>query len=253
MKRFPLAAAAAVIGACVVPTVASAQEVNLGVTATPVTAPTCPTGVSQADCKIVLTQMTALETVRDGDNYPTTVKAPGELVSFTVGISAISSDPSTVKTDVSGLDSAYGGPPQAAVTVLKPIGQHGNFRWEVAAESSVVKLQSYLGKVVEFPLAQSLPVVPGEVIALTVPTWAPILTFELTPSKFAYRQSRSTNCLNTSSTVPINPQLTIGEQTKYSCDYPGTRVEYSADEVLTPTATTNVRRETPRRPVIIRR
>ena len=31
-------------------------------------------------------------------------------------------------------------------------------------------------------------------IGLTVPTWAPVLSYNLNASKFAYRQSRKANC-----------------------------------------------------------
>ena len=72
----------------------------------------------------------------------------------------------------------------------------------------MVHLQPYLGYVVQFPLATPIPVVPGEVVALTVPTWAPVLTYNLS-TKIAYRQSRTANCAHAGHYQ--NAQLTIGQ------------------------------------------
>jgi hypothetical protein len=93
-------------------------------------------------------------------------------------------------------------------------------------------VEPYLGQVVQIPLENSIEVKPGEVIALTTPTWAPVLTIDQASKKFAYRQSRKYNCNSPPSSSQA--QLTIGLTTSYACDYPGTRVEYSATEVTYP-------------------
>jgi hypothetical protein len=102
----------------------------------------------------------------------------------------------------------------------------------VAAQSPDFQLLPFLGQVVEFPLATALPVVPGEVLALTVPTWAPVLTFNLTPTQFSYRQSRKAKC--SSAPASGQAQALIGSRAQYQCAYAGTRVEYSATEITTP-------------------
>jgi len=233
MKRITLALAAAIISAGVLPGLASALELELGATTSPLVAPTCPTGVAQTACKIVLTEVTALESNRDGVAYPTTVKKAGLLVAFSIGVSQLSTSASTAQQDIAYLDSTHGGPPQVEVTVLRPIGPHANWRWAVAAQSLPFQLLPYLGDIPQFPLIQPLPVVPGEVVAITVPTWAPVLSIDLTQSAFAYRQSRSSSCSLTSSADLA--QLTIGDQAGYGCSYRGTRLEYSATEITSPT------------------
>ena len=197
MKRFLLAPAATLLVAALAPAVASAQTIELGSTASQLIAPVCPTGVLPQNCTIVLTQVTAMATVRDGVTYPSTVKKAGVLVAFSIGVSALSSNAATVKADVANLDAHYGGHAQAAITVLRPL-RAKSMQWQVAAQSPAVNLEPYLGQVVQFPLGAPLPVVPGEVVALTVPTWAPVLSFALTPAtKFAYRQSRGSSCTTT--------------------------------------------------------
>ena len=119
----------------IAPAAASAQVIELGATSTPLVAPSCPAGVTPANCKIVLTQVTALETIRDGVAYPTTVKKPGSIVAFTVGLSRLAADAATARADIHFLDQTYGGTTRAAITVLRPKGAKKLRNWTVVAES----------------------------------------------------------------------------------------------------------------------
>jgi hypothetical protein len=210
--------------------------VELGATRSPVIAPVCPPGVSSSRCTIILTRVTALETVRDGLAYPTKVQQSGRITAFTVGLSQLSSNKSTQKTYVHYLDSTYGGTARLAIAVLRPGGgKKTQWRWQVVSESPIYHVEPYLGSVVRIPLATTLEVQPGEVVALTTPTWAPVLTIDIDSKKFAYRQSRSYNCA--SPPASNQAQLTANAIASYGCDYPGTRLEYSATEDLYPLGT----------------
>jgi len=206
--------------------------VVLGATSTPLRPPVCATKL----CSIVLTRATALETIRDGVTYPTTVKKAGQLVAFTVALAKIGKIVTPTGTEsahdvIAGLDARYGGTTRVALTVLKGgKGTAGNRPWTVVAESPIIHVQPYLGFVVQIPLTTPIQVTPGEVVALSVPTWATVLSYDLNAKKFAYRQSRKTNCKYAGSFE--DAQLTIGQTTTYKCDYAGTRVEYNATEVL---------------------
>ena len=235
MKRSLLAAAGAAVLCGLIPGSAGATTVELGVSATPLVAPACPKGVAPAQCTIILTRATALETIRDNVGYPSTAKQSGRLVAFTVGLSALSSNPTTAQNDVKFLDTTYGGDAQVQITVLKRVGTRTNWTWQVVESGPVVDVQPYLGQIAQFPFTTSLPVTRGETIALTTPTWAPVLSIDLSASHFAYRQSRSRNCNNPPATTQA--QVTAGQATKYGCDYPGTRVEYSATEITNPVPT----------------
>jgi hypothetical protein len=240
MKRSVKAAAAAAGGllAVLAPSVASAKIVELGATTSPLVAPKCPTGISPSKCTIILTQVTALESIRDGIDYPTTVKQAGRIVAFTVGLSRLDSNRTTAKKDIHFLDTTYGGVPQVSITVLKRVGKANARRWAVTGESTPpVHLIPYLSQVAQFSLDKPLVVTSGEVIALTTPTWAPVLSFQLTGTKFAYRQSRAQTCASPASTSQA--QLVIGSSAVYGCNYPGTRVEYSATEITDPVPTKN--------------
>lgn len=230
-------AALAVAAAVSTPAALAASQlggtVEIGATHSPVVAPVCPPGVSSSKCTIILTRVTALETLRDGVAYPTKVKQPGLITAFTVGLSQLSTNKKTQNTYIHFLDSTYGGTSRLALTVLTPGGgKKTQWRWKVVAQSPIYHVQPYLGSVVRIPLATPIAVSPGQVVALTTPTWAPVLTIDVNGKQFAYRQSRKANCDNPPSSSQA--QLTLGENTSYGCDYPGTRLEYSATEDLYP-------------------
>jgi len=257
MKRLVSVLAALSAAAILVPAAASAQEIQVGVTATPLIAPTCPANATGSACKIVLTQVTAYETKRDGVANPDTIKKSGMISSFSLGLTGTST---ITASDLTYLDKLYGGPPEAQLTILRRTGASAHPAFRVAAQSPIFRVRGELGQVAEFPLVAPLPVVRGEVVAITIPTWAPVLSFELAPSKFSYAQSRSnlkvsststtTGTTTTTATTPTTTgsavsscsrpaganlaQITIGALSNYSCTFPGTRVEYSALEVTTP-------------------
>jgi hypothetical protein len=68
------------------------------------------------------------------------------------------------------------------------------------------------------------------VVALTVPTWAPVLALDLPGSQFSYRQSRRANCNNPAAAQTA--QTHVGASANFGCYYAGTRLEYGATEVL---------------------
>jgi hypothetical protein len=237
MKRLPLILAAflAAAAVAVAPGTASAKIVELGQTSTPLSAPECPKGVSPSQCFIILTRTTAVQSTSDGIAYPTRVTRAGWIVAFSVGLSRQSSNAKTEHNYLHTLDQAYGGTPQVALTVLKPGPKH---TFTVVSQSGTLHLIPFLGQVLQQPLSlppafktiTPLAVKPGYVIGLTVPTWAPVLTYNLNASKFTYRQSRRANCKNAA--AGNTAQVKVGQSERYLCSYTGTRVEYSATEVV---------------------
>ncbi len=234
------AGAAVLFGAAILAAGASGQTlggtVQLGATKTPLVAPVCPPNVPSSNCTIILTRVTALETIRDGVSYPTRVHKAGRITSFTVGLSQLSSSPSTQSSEIQYLNSTYGGAPRVGITVLRQgPWKRGQWRWTVVANSPMYLVQPYLGSVVQIPLTSTIAVKKGETIAITTPTWAPVLSIDVNNAEFAYRQSRVFNCAKPP--VKSQAQLTVGEVTNYACKYPGTRPEYSATEALYPLGT----------------
>jgi hypothetical protein len=248
MKRTFLIAAATALVLTIASAPAIAGIVELGATTTPLLAPPpcaslnscptvtkCPPSNIAANCyDIILTQVTALTTVGDGIGYPTRATKAGQIVAFTVGLSRLFTSRTTTKQAIHTLDQAYGGTARVAIAVLKETGPRLLRHWIVVAESPIFHVQPFLGQVVQFPLNTSLQILPGEAVALTTPTWAPVLSINLSTRKFAYRQSRTTSCNKPPATNAA--QLSPGDAANYQCFYPGTRVEYTATEVTDPVA-----------------
>jgi hypothetical protein len=232
MKRFFLAPGAILVALLAFATApAFAAIIELGTTTTPLAKPVCP---ATGGCPIILTETTALQSIADGTSYPTMALHNGRIVAFTVTPAAVSlADINGVaKTQTKpaqpGLNATYGGASEIAVTVLQPAAKHF---YKVVAESPMFMLQPYFGHLVQFVLSQSLPIAKGDFVALTVPTWAPLLTVGLSKTQFLWRPSRATSCL--SYTVQ-SAQLTIGNNAQYLCFFTGTRVDYTATEITSP-------------------
>ncbi|MGI8712360.1 MAG: hypothetical protein ACR2NR_04105 [Solirubrobacteraceae bacterium] len=237
MKRIPslLPALLVVVALAVAPGIASAKIVELGQTTTPIAAPACPKGAALSQCRIILVHTTVVQTVADGVTDPVTVKQAGWVVAFTVGLSNLSPSAKIEHQLLHSLDSGYGGTPQVVLTVLRPGPKHS---YTVVSQSGTFHLIPFLGQVLQQPLSlpptfktlTPLAVKPGDVIGLTVPTWAPVLSYNLSLPKFGYRQSRKANCTNPAASQTA--QTKIGSSTSYLCSYSGTRVQYSATEIV---------------------
>lgn len=214
MKRIPLGAALLVCALGAASPTASARLYELGAT-------TEPTAVSCPDTCFVVTRTTALQ-VRTGTmRYPTTAPRNGRVVAFTVQLGSLSS------RQISFFNSTYGGTSRVQLAVLRPKPRR---RYDVVATTGIFKLQPYFGTTVQFPLKATLPVRKGDVIALTVPTWAPVLAVNL-PQENGWRASRADNCRDL---LTQTAQMTVGSSTQYKCLYQTARVTYSASLISTP-------------------
>ena len=94
-----------------------------------------------------------------------------------------------------------------------------------------MKLEPYFGKTAQFPLETTIPVKKGDVVALTVPTWAPALAlgFGNDTSWRASRQKASARAR-----APRPTQTSVGSLVQYFCLYQTARLTYSATLISTP-------------------
>jgi hypothetical protein len=180
----------------------------------------CP-GTATTACTVV-SRTTAMQ-VKVGDTAtPFKVTAAGRIVGWEITLS------SPTAAQIKYFDANEGGTSQAAITVIRQVK---GLDYKLEYESPVIHLQPYFGQTADFPLARSLAVKPGDVIALTVPTWVPALELQA-GRKAAWRASRNkTQCtsvgVETAQTVP-------GSVLQYYCIYRTALVDYSAIEISTP-------------------
>jgi hypothetical protein len=124
-----------------------------------------------------------------------------------------------------------GGAAQAGITVLK----QGDRRFgRVTAESPVQTLTPYFGQTVQFPLTTSLAIHRGDVVALTVPTWAPALGLGMGRDT-VWRASRDADACDDTQTQ--SAQTDLRDLTQYKCAYRTARLTYSATLITTPVPT----------------
>jgi hypothetical protein len=216
MKRIPLGVALAVCLLGAAASTASAKTYELG-------ASSDGASVSCPDNCFVVTRTTALQ-VRTGTlRYPTTVPKSGRIVAFTLQLGSLSD------RQIHFFNSTYGGTSRVQVAVLRPQPRPKR-SFQVVATTGVFKIQPFFGTTVQFPLKTTLAAQKGDVVALTVPTWAPVLAVNL-PQEDGWRASRADSCTDL---LTQTAQLTLGSATQYKCLYQTARVTYTATLVTTP-------------------
>jgi hypothetical protein len=195
--------------------------------------PACPSNPCLA-----MTRTTGFQVKVGTTHSITTIPANGSIVAWTVSLGAPSATAAAGQTQsqIQFFDANEGGPASAGIAIIKPVGKH--LYYSLVAQSPVVPLQPYFGETVEIPLASSIPVKKGEILALTVPTWAPVLALGTTGGtpygKFvSWRASRpKTSCSKIPPTETA--QQAIGSLVQYPCLYQSARLAYSALLVTTP-------------------
>jgi hypothetical protein len=174
-------------------------------------APSCPA----APCEVI-TATTGFQAAITGRHNAMVVARPGRVTSWSLTLAALDS------AQVAFFDRLAHGPPQAGLVILR---QGSSYRFRVLDASPLVALGAYLGQTKTFALARALAVAPGDVVALTVPTWAPALAVSLDPAT-GWRASRTRGtCANV---FAPTAQLARGALAKYECVYHTARLTYGA-------------------------
>jgi len=195
--------------------------------------PECPNSC------IALTETTGFQVKVGSAVSITTIPRSGSIVAWTITLGApTTTAPAGQESQTTYFDGNYGGPAEAGIAILKPVGVHLNY--ELMAQSPLVQLEPYFGQTAEFPLVSSIPVKKGEIVALTVPTWAPVLALDdaagTTYSKYvSWRASRpKVGCTKSTTLSSQTAQRALASVVQYPCLYQKARLAYSALLVTTP-------------------
>jgi hypothetical protein len=221
MRRIHLAVIASLTLALVLPAAAPATLTEVGVigATTPVTAPSCPASPCLAVSRTTGFQV-KVGTTRNLLSAP----RAGTVVAWTITLGKPNA------TQIKFFNTNEGGPSEAGIAVLRAQPKP-NLTYKLVAQSPMVKLEPYFGKTAQFPLETTIPVKKGDVVALTVPSWAPALALGF-GNDTSWRASRpKSGCTSTSSQTT---QTSIGAAVQYYCLYQTARLTYSATLVSTP-------------------
>jgi hypothetical protein len=124
----------------------------------------------------------------------------------------------------------FGTPPQARLAILRRIPETNPPRFNLRKQGSVRVLSPFLGREVKF--GASLPVRKGDIVGLTVPTWAPAFAQGLS-TKNSWRASRLPGkCTDTTAVRQGEPQQRVGRRATYGCRYATARLLYTATVVM---------------------
>ncbi len=160
------------------------------------------------------------------------INRPGRVVAFTMRLGEPNAD------QLNYFRTTFGGASQARVSILRPARTKQRHR--LLQQSELFNLEPYFGTTPTFALRRSLPVLKGNIIAITVPTWAPAFAHGLN-DETAWRSSHHDDeC--TSSMPPPAAQMSPNSLRIYGCLYRTARLLYSVHFVLDPTPKTPPRR-----------
>jgi hypothetical protein len=120
----------------------------------------------------------------------------------------------------------FGTPPQARLAILRRVPGTNPPRYSLRRQGSVKVLSPYLGQTVKF--SADLKVEKGDIIGLTVPTWAPAFAQDLSTDN-VWRASREPGaCKNATDIRQGEPQEKVGRRATYGCKYTTARLLYTA-------------------------
>ena len=128
----------------------------------------------------VVSRTTAVQEQVGNTRTPFKLTTAGRLVGWQITLSSPSS------AQIKYFDAKEGGAAEAAVAIVRQVK---GLDYKLEYQSPFVHLRPYFGKTATFALPSSVAVTPGDVVALTVPTWAPALELQA-GAKAAWRASR---------------------------------------------------------------
>lgn len=220
-KRILPAAAISVAAALLIPVAsASADLVDLGKLDSALK-PGCP-----GEQCFAISRTTAFRARSGAATSPMVAPRSGRVVAWTVALGKPTSK------QIKYFDGIGGGQAQAQLAVLqRSTNKKKRTTYSVVALSEMVKLEPYFGRTSTFALRRTIPIKKGQVVGITVPTWAPAMVTGQN-TDFSWRASRTkAQC---EATQDPTAQTEVKSTAQYDCLYRGVVLTYSALMVPTP-------------------
>lgn len=218
-RAFALALSGALLALVAVAAIAAAAQVEKttvtlgGTSSTP--DPSCPGLPCQA-----VGSVTGFQVSNGQAQNPFLVQSNGTISSWTLTLAQ------PTNSQRSFFNGFFGTPPEARLAILRRVPGTNPPRYNLRRQGAVKVLTPYLGQTVKF--GASLKVEKGDIIGITVPTWAPIFSQELAANN-VWRASREPgSCTNSTDIRQGQPQETVGKRATYGCKYPTARLLYTA-------------------------
>ncbi len=140
--------------------------------------PSCPDLPCQA-----VGSVTGFQVSTDQGGLPFHVRRNGKVKAWTLTLA----EPTSKQR--SFFNGFFGTPPEARLAILRRVPGTEPPRYNLRSQGSIHVLSPYLGQTVKF--GASLKVEKGDIVGITIPTWAPAFAQEPLVEKRLARQPRS--------------------------------------------------------------
>jgi hypothetical protein len=216
---------------------APARLVVLGLTAsTP--PPSCPGkivhNVEVVPCRVE-GHVTGFQAIAGGIPRPFEAPFTGKVVAWSITLARPSHRDTATTTDELGFFEEFlGSPSKARISVLRPVGKYTPPRYMLVRQSPIEVLNPYFGGTAIFALDHPLIVMRGQVVALTVPTWAPMFALNVEGESTWRGSRRPKHCASKTDIQQGHPQQGLRSTRVYGCYYSDARLLYTATLVKGP-------------------
>lgn len=179
--------------------------------------------------------VTGFQTLAAGVENPYVAPFTGKIVAWSITLARPSKRETKTTTDEFGFFNDFlGAPSRARIAVLREVGEADPPRYKLVRQSPLKSLNRYFGGTPIFALSHPLTVLKGQVVALTIPTWAPMFAFNV-PADNTWRGSRKPKqCSSRADIQGGRPQQGVGKTKVYGCSYSNARLLYTATLVKKP-------------------
>jgi hypothetical protein len=177
--------------------------------------PSCPNLPCQA-----IGSVTGFQVDNGQTNLPFMVPNDGTIKAWTLTLAQ------PTNSQRAFFNGFFGTPPQARLAILRRVAGTNPPRYTLRRQGQVQVLSPYLGQTVKF--SANLKVEKGDIVGLTVPTWAPAFAQDLGPGN-VWRGSREPEaCKNATDIRQGEPHERVGSRATYGCKYSTARLLYTA-------------------------
>jgi hypothetical protein len=190
--------------------------------------------VPVSECRVE-GHVTGFQSIADGVARPFEAPFEGKIVAWSITLAKPSAMETKTTTDEVGFfNDFFGTPSQARIGILRPVEGSKPPKYTLVRQSPIEVLNPYFGSTPVFALDHPLTVLQGQIVALTIPTWAPMFALNLSEED-TWRGSRlPEHCISREDVQGGHPQQGVGKIKTYGCYYSKARLLYTATLVKKP-------------------
>jgi hypothetical protein len=218
-----------IAAACACALVVAIAAASAGAAQTIILGAAKPANASCPDDCLVEARVTGFQTSIGNLKNPFVAPEDGEIVAWSL------KQGKPRKSDRRAFNEEFGSP-KARIGILREVpGTRNPTRYKLLRQSPVENLGPFFGSTTTFSLDVPLQIRKGEIVALTIKSWAPAFAVGQGPSSQWMASRRPTGkrggCTDDEGRANVDagaPQTKKGTQRPYGCEYDRARLLYSA-------------------------